>query len=92
MKREKFLLTTMFNVWYNYAIILEGSIMPMPIESKKQSQAKQDWLKKHSKVYGVRVMDNDNEHDLWVFLQQQEAPATTIKQALREYIKNHMGE
>lgn len=61
----------------------------MPIESKKQSQAKQDWMKKNSKVYGVRVMNNENEKDLWDFLQAQDAPATTIKIALREYIKRH---
>ena len=43
----------------------------------------------NSKVYGVRVMNNDNERDLWDFLKAQDAPATTIKIALREYIKNH---
>lgn len=63
--------------------------MNMPITSKKQSQAKQDWLAKNSKVYGVRVMNNENEKDLWDFLRTQEAPATTIKIALREYMKNH---
>lgn len=62
--------------------------MTMPIESKKQSQAKQDWNKKNSKIFGVRVMKN-TEPDLFNFLQEQEAPATTIKLALREYMKNH---
>lgn len=64
----------------------------MPITSKKQSQAKQDWLKANSKVYGVRVMNNDNERDLWNYLKAQEAPATTIKKALREYIENHKND
>ena len=64
----------------------------MPITSKKQSQAKQDWLAKNSKVYGVRVMNNENEKDLWDFLKAQEAPATTIKIALREYMENHKEE
>lgn len=61
----------------------------MPITSKKQSQAKQDWLKNNSKVYGVRVMNNGNEKDLWDFLQAQDVPGTTIKLALREYMANH---
>lgn len=64
----------------------------MPITSKKQSQAKQDWMKKNSKVYGVRVMNNDNERDLWDFLQKQEAPTTVFKKALREYMANHKEE
>lgn len=64
-------------------------VSTMPIKSKKQSQAKQDWMAANSKVYGVRVMNNDNERDLWDFLKAQDAPATTIKIALREYIKNH---
>lgn len=62
--------------------------MTMPIESKKQSQAKQDWMKANSKQYGIRIMKN-TEPDLFNFLQAQEAPATTIKLALREYMKNH---
>jgi len=64
----------------------------MPIKSKKQSQAKQDWMAANSKVYGVRVMNNDNERDLWDFLKAQDAPATTIKIALREYMANHKEE
>ena len=43
----------------------------MPIESKKQSKAKQDWMKENSKVYGVRVMKN-TEKDLWDYLQGKE--------------------
>lgn len=66
--------------------------MTMPIASKKQSAAKQEWMKNNSKVYGVRVMNNENEKDLWDFLQAQETPATTIKAALREYIANHKEE
>lgn len=64
----------------------------MPIKSKKQSAAKQEWMAKNSKVYGVRVMNNDNERDLWDFLKTQDAPATTIKIALREYMANHKEE
>lgn len=59
----------------------------MPIESKKQSQAKQDWMKANSKMYGVRVMKN-TEKDIWDFLQGKEA-STVFKIALREYMKNH---
>ena len=62
----------------------------MPIESKKQSKAKQDWMKANSKVYGVRVMKN-SEPDLWGFLQGKEA-ATVFKAALREYMAKHPNE
>ena len=64
----------------------------MPIESKKQSKAKSDWMRDNSKVYGVRVMIN-TERDLYDFLQRQTDPAATvIKQALREYMTNHPAE
>ena len=64
----------------------------MPIESKKQSKAKSDWMRDNSKVYGVRVMIN-TERDLYDFLQRQTVPAATvIKQALREYMTNHPSE
>ena len=59
----------------------------MPIESKKQSQAKADWMQRNSKIYGVRVMKN-SEPDLWDFLQGKEA-SKVFKAALREYIANH---
>lgn len=62
----------------------------MPIESKKQSEAKQKWLKENSKVFGVRVMKN-TEQDLWDFLQDKEASAV-FKAALREYMENHKEE
>ena len=62
----------------------------MPIESKKQSEAKQEWMKKNSKVFGVRIMKN-TEPDFWDFLQGKEASAV-FKAALREYIENHKGE
>lgn len=62
----------------------------MPIESKKQSKAKQDWMKENSKVYGVRVMKN-TEKDLWDYLQGKEA-AKIFKAALREYIEKHKEE
>ena len=64
--------------------------MTMPIESKKQSEAKQKWLKENSKVFGVRVMKN-TEQNLWDFLQGKEASAV-FKAALREYMKNHKEE
>ena len=64
----------------------------MPIESKKQSKAKSDWMRDNSKVYGIRVMIN-TERDLYDFLQRQTVPAATvIKQALREYMTNHPAE
>lgn len=63
----------------------------MPIESKKQSKAKADWMKENSKIFGVRVMKN-TEKELWDFLQAQDNPTTVIKVALREYIANHKEE
>ena len=57
----------------------------MPITSKTQSQAKQDWNKENSKVYGVRVMKR-TETDLWDYLQSVDQPATEFKKALRYYI------
>lgn len=60
----------------------------MPIESKKQSKAKADWMKENSKMYGVRVMKN-TESDIFDFLHSVENPSATIKAALREYMENH---
>ena len=64
--------------------------MVMPIESKKNSEAKQKWMKENSKVFGVRVMKT-TEADLYDFLQDKEA-SKIFKLALREYIKNHPEE
>lgn len=64
--------------------------MTMPIESKKQSEAKQNWMKENSKVFGVRVMMK-SEPDIWNFLQGKEA-STIFKLALREYMERHKGE
>ena len=59
----------------------------MPIMSKKNSAAKQNWMKENSKVFGVRVMKT-TEKDIWDYLQDKEA-STVFKAALREYMKNH---
>lgn len=59
----------------------------MTIKSKKNSEAKQNWMKENSKVFGVRVMKN-TEPDIWEFLQGKEA-STIFKLALREYMNNH---
>lgn len=64
--------------------------MSMPITSKKQSQAKQDWMKANSRMVSVRIMKN-TEADIYEFLQGKEA-ATIIKKSLREYIENHKEE
>lgn len=63
----------------------------MPITSKKQSEAKQKWMKDNSKMYGVRVMIN-TEKDLYDFLQAQKTPSAIFKIALREYMENHKSE
>lgn len=60
----------------------------MPITSKKQSEAKQKWMKDNSKMYGVRVMIN-TEKDLYDFLQAQKTPSAIIKEAIREYMEKH---
>ena len=62
-----------------------------PITSKKQSQAKSDWMKENSKIFSVRVMKN-SESEIYNFLMAQEKPVTTIKKAIVEYMKNHEGE
>lgn len=59
-----------------------------PIESKKQSKAKADWMKANSKMYAIRVMKN-TEPDLWEFLQAASVPSEVIKKALREYMERH---
>lgn len=64
-----------------------GENVKMPITSKKQSQAKNDWMKENSKIFPVRVMKR-TEPDLWEYLQGKQA-ATVFKQALREFIQNH---
>ena len=67
----------------------------MPIESKKQSQAKNDWMKENSKIYSVRVMKK-TETELFNFIEQQKAKgidaAAVFKTALREYMANHAND
>lgn len=64
--------------------------MMSPIKSKKNSEAKQNWMKENSKVFGVRVMKT-TEKDVWDYLQGKEA-STVFKAALREYMENHPDE
>ena len=61
--------------------------MTMPIESKKQSKAKQDWMKANSRVFGIRVMKN-SEPEMWEYLQGVE-PSAVFKAALKEYMERH---
>ena len=67
----------------------------MPIESKKQSQAKSDWMKENSKIYSVRVMKK-TETDMFDFVERQKSKgidaAAVFKKALREYMENHPDE
>ena len=64
--------------------------MSMPIESKKQSQAKNDWMKENSKIYGVRVMKK-SEPEMYNYIEEQCAKgvsaATLFKNTLREHMK-----
>ena len=57
----------------------------MPITSKNQSEAKQKWMKKNSKVFGVRVMRN-TEGDIFDYLEGKEA-ATEFKRGIRLLIE-----
>lgn len=63
----------------------------MPIESKKQSTAKQNWMKENSKMFAIRVMKN-TEKDLWDFLTNAKEPSKIIKTAVREYMERHKEE
>ena len=62
--------------------------MDMAITSKKQSQAKSNWMKENSKIFSVRVMKN-TEADIYNYLMEQEKPTTVIKEAIKEYMVNH---
>lgn len=62
----------------------------MPITSKKQSQAKSDWMKENRKMFGVCVMKR-TEADIYEYLQGKEA-STVFKAALREYMERHKNE
>ena len=57
----------------------------MPIESKKNSEAKQRWMKENSKVFGVRVMRN-TEADIFEYLEGK-TPAEEFKKGIRLLIE-----
>ena len=67
----------------------------MPIESKKQSKAKNDWMKENSKIYSVRIMKK-TETEMFDFVERKKAngfdAAAVFKAALREYMENHPTE
>ena len=65
--------------------------MNMAITSKKQSQAKSNWMRENSKIFSVRVMKN-TEADIYNYLTAQEKPTTVIKEAIKEYMQNHPEE
>ena len=62
--------------------------MDMAITSKKQSQAKSNWMKENSKIFSVRVMKN-TEVDIYNYLMSKDKPTTVIKEAVKEYMANH---
>lgn len=53
----------------------------MPITSKKQSEAKQEWMKNNSKMFGVRVMRN-TEADIFEYLEGK-VPSEEFKKGIR---------
>ena len=87
---NKTFLDIAFNVCYDKRNSREEIMAMSPITSKKNSAAKQKWMKENSKVFGVRVMKT-TEKDLWDYLQDKEASAV-FKLALREYMENHKDE
>ena len=54
------------------------------------SEAKKRWMKENSKIISFKVM-NKSDADIIEYLSTR-ATATTIKAALREYMKNHSEE
>lgn len=62
----------------------------MPIESKKQSLAKSNWMKENSKVFGVRVM-RTTEQDIFDYLEGKNA-ATEFKKGLRLLMEQENAE
>ncbi len=62
----------------------------MPIESKKQSLAKTNWMKENSKVFGVRVM-RTTEQDIFDYLEGKNA-STEFKKGLRLLMEQENAE
>ena len=54
------------------------------------SEAKKRWMKENSKIISFKAM-NKSDADIIEYLSTR-ATATTIKAALREYMKNHSEE
>lgn len=52
------------------------------------SEAKKQWMKANSKMYSIKIMKR-TESDILEYLEKQDKPVTTIKQAIREYMHNH---
>ena len=58
-----------------------------------ESEAKRKWQKENTVFIGVKLQKGDTDKDILSFLQEQKEKGTgyqtTIKKAIREYIKNH---
>ena len=61
-----------------------------------ESEAKRKWQKENTVFIGVKLQKGDTDKDILSFLQEQKEKGTgyqtTIKKAIREYIKNHPKE
>ena len=62
----------------------------MPITSKKQSEAKQTWMKNNSKNFCVRVMKN-TEKDIFDYLEGK-TPAEEFKKGIRLLIAQEVAQ
>ena len=51
------------------------------------SEAKKLWMKQNSRMYSIKVMRR-TESDILEFLESQEKPISTIKEAIRFYLAN----
>ena len=55
-----------------------------------ESEARKRWVKENKQFFGFK-MHKTNDADIIAYLEGKQY-ATVIKQALREYIKNHKGD
>jgi hypothetical protein len=55
------------------------------------SEAKKLWMKQNSRMYSIKVMRR-TESDILEFLESQEKPISTIKEAIRFYMEHKKAE
>ena len=79
----------MINTYNNQSCSVASEEGPhLPIQAKKNSEAKQEWMKNNSKVYSVRVMKN-TEQDIFEYLEGK-IPGEEFKKGIRLLIQQEM--